>query len=516
MTKGAKGATYPAALLAFALAAPACRATLAPPAQPLAATEEASFRAQPPAPAGMPSFLEGEELAHIDEARLPNGLTVWVVNRPMLPVVALSLAVRAPASGDEAISPELMSLTARAVLEGDTIWSTGERVRPPLINGSHVRVSSSPRGIALSHVVLSGGVGSAVEVIARTARAPAFAQNRFDDARLAEIVGAQNQYNQISYQLLDLGLTAQFGPEASQRYGGRPDVVRKLDREAVVRCHRRLFRPDRAILIAVGDVTLAEVMKQATAKLGDWATPSEGSVPAAPSSARTPLESRVHGRRVDLILSNRSLPQSPILVLQAGPDRSAQADDLPFELLASIIGSGATSSRANVVLRHQMGATYGVDHSVEHVGDRAVMTLGGSFDKDRLEPSIRGLLDVLADTRAHPVTEDELAHAKLEVAARLIRVQESNELQAGFLTKCFWRGLDRDRLVTNLERLQRVTVEDVRRVAERYLDPVNVEIVVVGQRDVAKALAQVGEGEVYRLRTPERTDNKADDRDDKK
>ena len=57
---------------------------------------------------------------------------------------------------------------------------------------------------------------------------------------------------------------------------GSEDSVPALDRNAVVDFHRRYYRPDRTIVVAVGDVTHEEIKQKLTAALADWQPAAAG------------------------------------------------------------------------------------------------------------------------------------------------------------------------------------------------------------------------------------------------
>lgn len=487
-----------AGIVAFsALAGCAGRPPLPGPVFPLASSDEDPFRSRPPTPAI--GGADVDPAPAVEEAILANGLKVWVVHRPRLPAIVLSLSVRLSPDQQRMISPELVRLTTRAVVEADTVWSDGKVVKPPTINGAWISYQTAPEGVTFSERILKSTLASGLEIIARTVRFPAFSEGGFADAQLEEMKATQDRSSSIDNQLLDIGLEAELGPEeANQRRPIRPKEVRRANRSDVVRCHEQLFRPDAALLVAVGDVTLPEVLAQATARFGDWTTrPSSPPIRADRREAQG--GSRPDGRRVHLLAQSAGA-QNPVLVLQSAPPRVQIEDEIPFDLVAEIAaGSGSLRSRANAILRHDLGATYGVHSSIFEMAGRGVLALGGSFDATALEDAILGLLRVLDDLRARGVSPEELVPAKNRLAAAFDRRLSTNAGQAGVLSELFLQGKDLRCMSSYPDRLRRASVADLQRVALRYLDPNNVDIVVAGPPSVQRTLGRVGAVHLYQL-----------------
>jgi predicted Zn-dependent peptidase len=83
-----------------------------------------------------------------------------------------------------------------------------------------------------------------------------------------------------------------------------------------------------------------------------------------------------------------------------------------------------------------------------------------------------------------PVSADELEKAKTYVALALPRSFETTASLAASLAQMFVYNLPADYFSTFTERVRAVTAADVQRVAERYIQPDKLAVVVVGDRTV--------------------------------
>ena len=96
-----------------------------------------------------------------------------------------------------------------------------------------------------------------------------------------------------------------------------------------------------------------------------------------------------------------------------------------------------------------------------------------------------------------PVTPAELEFGRQAIIRGFPRTFETPEQIAGRLTDVVLYNLPDDYFNNYIARVRAVTLEDVARVADRYLDPSRMAILVVGDRKVIepglRSLADVGQ-----------------------
>ncbi|HTU58134.1 MAG TPA: hypothetical protein VMF89_06865, partial [Polyangiales bacterium] len=165
------------------LAACASRTPLPLPEHPLARTVEEPVHAQPPPLTA--AAAEQIDVA-LESATLPNGLTLLVATRRQLPYVALSLATRGAGTFESHCSPEVMQLTARAVVEGGTVWTDGKVVDPLRVHGRGIELEVAPEHTHFDLPVLRDALPAGLTVLARTVQKPGFSGG-LDPVRVHEI-----------------------------------------------------------------------------------------------------------------------------------------------------------------------------------------------------------------------------------------------------------------------------------------------------------------------------------------
>ena len=241
----------------------------------------------------------------------------------------------------------------------------------------------------------------------------------------------------------------------------------KLSREDALRFYKRFYAPNNAILVVTGDVKAEEVR--------DLAESVYGSIPANPEvMARPRAQEPMHRapRRVDLKDPRAGKPSWHRNYLAPSYLTAQPGDAEALDLLMKIASSGATSRlyRRLVVEDHTASSAGGwYSGAARDSGKIALYAVPG--DGVSMEKLEAGVDAVLAEIRAKGVTEAELDRAKKGYLAEY--VYESDN-QASLARRYGW-SLTVGRSVQDIEewpdRIAKVSLDDVLRVAKKYLDP---------------------------------------------
>jgi zinc protease len=256
---------------------------------------------------------------------------------------------------------------------------------------------------------------------------------------------------------------------------GRPaagtiESVGKLTRDQVVGFYREHYRPDGAYIIAVGDVTVAEIRQALMQRLARWTAPKTP-LPAIPKPVATvPVETRK---------ITRDLSQTTVL-LGRPSIRQDDPDYFPLAVATYVLGGGPTS-RLYTRVREEKGLAYSV-YSTVHPGRYGASYLVSLQTRtDGVAEAMRLVREEMARMGREPVTAAELDLTKSYLIGSFpLRLDTSGKL-AGFLTAVEQNALGLDYPDRYKARISRVTAADVQRVAAKYLDPGTFCSVMVGR-----------------------------------
>lgn len=233
------------------------------------------------------------------------------------------------------------------------------------------------------------------------------------------------------------------------------------------------YAPNNATLVVVGDfnpVELRRLVNQYFAGIPSHPAPESPRCEA--SAARGPQRREVPDAQANL---------DAVLRIYRVPEHR-HADTPALEILNIILGQGE-SSRLNVAVVRRDKAAVATGTLLNPFGSRngpgvwvAYGIVNQGISPDRMDSLIGGQLDSI---RANGITPAELEKAKNALRAGFIATRETTMGKAEELHhyRTFHNSIDE--INTDLDHLLSVTSDDVQRVANTYLAPANLTLVIV-------------------------------------
>ncbi|CAN5849304.1 hypothetical protein BH23ACT12_BH23ACT12_23180 [soil metagenome] len=446
----------------------------APPPPPVAETEarpepKESWRSQVPAASDAPEV----RLPVPDFMELENGLGVYLVRRPELPLVTVQLTARSGSSSEPAELPGLASFTAEMLNEGAGDRSTLEIANSVTALGSTLETGSSREASWVTAQVLKPNLGATVEIMGDVVLRPNFPDAEMERVRGERLASLQQQR--------DRPLTAAFKVMWREHYGaahpygrlglGTERGIRDVRREDLAQAHRRTFSPGNSVLILTGDLDLEEARSLAEDTFGDWEGGSDGTTSPPP-----PVSSL---ERV-LLIDRPGSPQTTLVLAQPGLARD-DPDWSTLQLVNQVLG-GLFSSRLNQVLRETSGSTYGVNSEITQGREPGLLYVSMSVDPARTRSAVEQAIGELGRLRDAGITQEELDEARQAVLRSLPSLFRTNGSTAGTVAHLYALGLPQAYYRRLNDRLSAVSLADAAQVANRYLRPDAVKVIAVGDR----------------------------------
>lgn len=175
--------------------------------------------------------------------------------------------------------------------------------------------------------------------------------------------------------------------------------------------------------------------------------------------------------------------QSVISIGQIGVARTTP-DYFPLLVLNTMLG-GQFVSRVNLNLREDKGYTYGARTSFDYRRSPGPFAASAGVFTNVTKESVAEFMKELRGVRGEiPISQKELEFSKQAIIRGFPRGFETPGQMAGRLSDVVLYGLPDDYFNSYIQRVQAVTLADVQRVANRYLDPSRMAILVVGDRKV--------------------------------
>ncbi|MBA3271206.1 MAG: insulinase family protein [Acidobacteria bacterium] len=431
------------------------------------------------------------KLPRPQEADLPNGLHVMVLEDRRAPQVTMQLSMRG-AGGyyDPVDHAGLAQFTAANLREGTATKSTTEisEQLDRLSATLNVTAGMSAEDATIAASSLTEHVDLLLELMADVLLNPTFPDQEF--ARYKTQTRAQ-----LIQQRANPGFLAQerfklvvAGDHPDGRVSPTPAVLEKTTRNELVVFHRARYVPDHAVIAIAGDISMAEAMKKIQARLGGWqktGTPAPRVTdPGAITKPGIYLVERPNSVQTNLIVGVQAI-------------RRTDPDYFALALLNKVIGGGPTG-RLFRNLREAKGYTYGAGSSIDAPRFRGVWVADTEVRTEVTEPALTDLLDELRQAREVSVPAKELADAKRSMIAAFALTLESPQALLNNAVTRYRFNLPSDYWDRYPERISAITATDAQAMARKYLDPSRLQIVAVGNSEgVGRALRKLGPVEVY-------------------
>jgi zinc protease len=179
--------------------------------------------------------------------------------------------------------------------------------------------------------------------------------------------------------------------------------------------------------------------------------------------------------------------QSNIVIANSGITRTSP-DYFPMMLMHTVLGANA-SSRLFMNLREEKGYTYGAYSNLDARRSAGTFRATAEVRSQVTGDSLKEFFYELERIGSTPVSEKEIADAKSYLTGVFPLRLETQEGLTDQLVQIKMMNLPDDYLQNYRDQVQAVTIEDIQRVAQKYVKPDEAAMVIVG--DGASVLDQV-------------------------
>ncbi len=412
--------------------------------------------------------------------KLSNGLEILVAERHTLPIVTLRLVVKGgetmTSKGKEGLSGLMAGLLTEGTTRRDSLALAGALSRI----GATINANAELESTSLSLTTLTKNTDEALGIYTDVLLHPAFPEKDLKRLRmqaLAQLKASLDRAETIASIVFPKLVYGEANPYGRPEQG-TPKSVEGLSRDDIVAFHKKLFMPNNAALIVVGDTTADAISALLESALHDWKSGELPKVdlPATPAAKPTSIT----------LVDKPAAAQSVLAVGQVGVARSTP-DYVPLTIMNSVLG-GQFSSRINLNLREDKGYTYGARSSFSfRIGAgpfEARTSVQTAVTKESLHELMKELVDI---TGSRPITQAELEFAKGRVLLGFPNGFETAAGVAGKLSDLVVYGLPDNYYVGLRAQYEAVAKADVDRVSKQYLDPSHMTILIVGDRSRIEA-----------------------------
>lgn len=428
--------------------------------------------AAPPSQAGPPQVLGVRE-------KLPNDL-VWLhAEATELPLVTVQLLIRAGTLVEPPAKAGLANLTAQLLLSGTKTRAAAQIAQELDFLGAKLGAGGGDDYATVSLTVLkkdlAAGLNLLKDVLLNPVFAPAEVQRKVAQIKAA-LKSEEDEPGVVASRTFARQL---FGPFPYGRpVRGTPEGLSAITQKDLVGFHRNYYRPNNAILVVGGDLSLEEARRWVTQTFGPW--------PAAPiEPLKLPAVPPLNERQV--VIVNKDITQANIMLGNLGIARH-NPDFYACQVMNYILGGGGFASRLLDNIRVNRGLAYSVGSSFSPGLEPGSFAVTLETKNASAADAVAQVLAEIKRIRTEPVTAPELKDAKSYLIGSFPRKMDSLGKRVSLLGYVEFYGLGLDYPWRYPDMIQNLTPADLQRVADKYLQPEKYLLVIVGKKSAMPSL----------------------------
>ncbi len=413
---------------------------------------------------------------------LANGLTVIHSPKPGLPLVSVTLTVRAGQGANPADKPGLAGFVSAMLPEGSRTRSAQQIAEAAAALGATLTAQAGSEEARVEFSGLKASAKDGLALLADVVLNPAFATPEIERQKAQRLAALAQTREQAPLLANAVGNRAVYGeghPLALNALGTEASI-KAVDEAALRGFWQGHYRPERAALVVAGDLSEAELRALIEPLFGAWKATGDAA-PATPLPAARPIAART------VVVDKPGAPQTALAVVAPGPFASTP-DWAPVEVMNAALG-GLFTSRINNQLREVKGYTYGIFSGYAMGRERGQFGIRGSVRTDVTGAALADMWKEIEAMRAKPMGAAELSRVR---NARLLSLPgsfDTNQAVVGAYAANWTVGRPLSAVTDEPRKLAAVTAATAQKAARDHLDPAQLIVVAVG--DKSKVLPQL-------------------------
>ncbi len=408
----------------------------------------------------------------VQVVELPGLGQVWLVESHNLPIIAVNIAFRNAGTAQDADDKTGLSSLAAGLLNEGAGDLTSEQFQGRLEDLSIGLSFSADRDHFYGQLkTLTENREEAFRLLGLALTAPRFDQDAVDRVR-NQLLAMLAQSDQQPAAVAAKEWYARTFP--NHPYGnardGEPDDVAKITVADLKALAPARFGRDNIVVSVVGDITADELKR--------LLVPAVAALPAT-ADVRTIAEVTAAPPAGKLVVT-RPIPQSAAVFGLPGIKRD-DPDWFPAIVMNYTFGGGGFASRLVNEVREIRGLAYSVNTTINPLTHAGVYVGSVGTQNDRMKDSIEVITAEFTKMRDQGPAAEELDAAKKFITGSFPLSFTTSSSIAAQLIAAQLENFTPDYFEKRNSYVDAVTLDDVKRVAKRLLDPEALSWVVVGQ-----------------------------------
>ena len=406
---------------------------------------------------------------------LDNGLTVLVFQKTTTPALVAHLSVKGGAMYDPSGKAGLASFAARSMRRG-TEQRTFDQLNEDTENrGASVGVDAGQVLMEVGGRALKEDTGFLMETIAELALHPSFPESEIEKLRVLIRTGLL-EAEQDTGSVAERAFRETLFPEGHpyhNRTAGFLETLDNIKRDDMVSFYDRYFRPDRALVVVVGDVDPDDIVRRVDGLFGGWQPKGDQPEPYEIPDVAQPGGTRVVFKHVPGKTQND-------IVLGFPSIRRSDPDYYAFDIMNLLLGRIGLMGRLGKNVRDAQGLAYYAGSSFEAGLGAGPWAVRAGVNPTNVNKAIESIKHEIERIRTEPIPDEELQGGIRYMTGVLpLRLETSDGIARSILEMELY-GLGFDYISNYPSIIRALTPEAVHDVASRRLSTENYIAAIAG------------------------------------
>jgi predicted Zn-dependent peptidase len=413
-----------------------------------------------------------EQYRHV----LSNGVVAYLVEDHDLPLVNISISVHTGSYLDPAGKEGLAALTGTQMRTGGTTSKTAEEFdeAAAFLAANIGNIIGATQGIATLNL-LTKDVDQGLALYFDMLRNPRFQEDRLKLAK-SQILQNMERRNDSTDGIEDREWNRLiYGANHFSTKESTKASIDSITREDMLAFHERYYQPGGFIFAVSGDFNAKDLLAKLEAAMKGWPV-NKQAVPPVPKPVNTILPGVYAVNKPEVNQGRVSIGH--VGGLRDSPDADA------LDIMNDILGGGGFTSRITSRVRSDEGLAYSASSNFG-LGVYYPGAFRASFQSKSPTTSqaIAIVLEEINRVRTTKVTDEELETAKNQAIEVFPQVFSTAARIAGTFAQDEYTKRPADYWATYRDRIRALTADDIRSVAQKYLQPDKLVVLIVGNID---------------------------------
>ncbi len=408
----------------------------------------------------------------IKEMTLPNGLKCILNIKPEAQSVSLHLVVKAGPRYESKGTSGIAHFLEHMLFEGTVALPSAKKLAEYIENVGGTSGAFTDKDYVEYYVkVLPGEVERAIRFLHDTLFQSTLLDENIQKEKGIVLEEMRRAEDNPEVEVWDIFYEWIFGKKQTLGRStlGEKETISNFTRSKLISYLKKLYHTSNMVLAIVGNFSMQEVEKDVNKY---FSNERRKHIPQSSNVALIKKKDNVH------VIQSKT-QQIQLIIGFTHTVTYWHKDRFPLLLLSSILG-GTASSRIFQRLIYELGIAYSINCYNTISQDVGTFSIYGGVGEENIEIALKAIFEELSTIKNVKISEEELDFVKKKTKSNILFSTETTDALAGFYS----RQLATENRILSLEamsaEIDAVTVDDIQRVALKYLELSQLRLLLYG------------------------------------